>query len=227
LLLACTNLANLLLTRGLARQKELAVRAALGAGRHRLMRQLFTEYALLAVSGGIAGIGIAAAGIPTLVRLVPTTLPASEAPVIDGRLLATAMVTTFASAIGFGLIPALRMSRQSDAWALHDGARAGTSRRTARLRSILVVSQVSISVLLLVACGLLLRATLKVQSTDPGFRTDGVLTLRTTLPVKSYEGVSLRHRFFGRSSTGCTRFPASHPPHTVPDCRWWTAAESG
>jgi putative ABC transport system permease protein len=207
LLIACTNLANLLLTRGLARQKELAVRAALGAGCHRLVRQLFTENALLAVSGGVAGIGIAAAGIPTLVRLVPTTLPAAEAPAIDGRLLTTAMVTTFASAIGFGLIPALRISRQSDARALHDGARAGTGRRTARLRSTLVVSQVSISVLLLVACGLLLRATLKVQGTDPGFRTDGVLTLRTTLPVKSYESVSLRHRFFGRVLDGVHVLP--------------------
>jgi putative ABC transport system permease protein len=207
LLMACTNLANLLLTRGLARQRELAVRAALGAGRHRLVRQLFTENALLAVSGGVAGIGIAAAGIPTLVRLVPTTLPAAETPAIDVRLLATAVVTTFASAIAFGVLPALRTSRQSDARALHDGARAGTGRRTARLRSTLVVSQVSISVLLLVACGLLLRATLEVQRIDPGFRADSVHTLRTTLPVKKYESVSLRHQFFGRVLDGVQALP--------------------
>ena len=207
LLLACTNLANLLLTRGLARQKELAVRAALGAGHQRLVRQLFTENAVLAILGGVAGIGIAAAGIPTLVRLVPTTLPAAEAPSIDARLLATALMTTCVCAIGFGLIPAMRMSRQSDALVLRDGARAGTSRRTARLRSTLVVSQVSISVMLLVACGLLLRATLRVQGTDPGFRTDRVLTLRTTLPVKSYEAVSLRHQFFGRVLDGVQALP--------------------
>ena len=207
LLIACTNLANLLLTRGLARQKELAVRAALGAGRQRLVRQLFTENALLAVSAGVVGVGIAAAGIPMLVRLVPTTLPASEAPAVDLRVLVAAMAATFACAIGFGLIPAWRVSRQSDAGALHDGARTGTGRRTARLRSGLVVAQVSLSVLLVVASGLLIRAMLKVQSTDPGFRSEGVLTLRTTLPLKQYESVRLRHRFFRRVLDGVQALP--------------------
>jgi putative ABC transport system permease protein len=207
LLIACTNLANLLLTRGLARQKELAVRAALGAGRRRLLRQLFTENALLAACGGIAGIGIAMMGIPTLVRLVPTTLPAAEAPAIDVRLLTFAISTTIVSAIGFGVIPAWRISRQSDARALHDGTRAGTSRRTSLLRSGLVVAQVSMSVLLLVGCGLLLRAMLKVQSIDPGFRTDGVVSLRTTLPVKKYESVSVRHQFFDRVLDGVEALP--------------------
>lgn len=207
LLIACTNLANLMLTRGLARQKEFAVRAALGAGRHRLVRQLFTENALLAVCGGIAGAVIALAGIPTLVRLVPTTLPASELPAVDIRLLTFAMSTTIVSAIGFGVVPAWRISRQSDARALHDGARAGTARRTARLRSGLVVAQVSMSVLLLVGCGLLLKAMLKVQSIDPGFRADGVVTLRTTLPVKRYESVSVRHQFFTRVLDGVQALP--------------------
>ena len=207
LLIACTNLANLLLTRGLARQKEFAVRAALGAGRHRLVRQLFTEHALLAACGGVAGAGIALAGIPTLVRLVPTSLPAAEAPAVDVRLLAFAMAITILTAIAFGVVPAWRISRQSDARALHDGVRAGTGRRTARLRSSLVIAQVSLSVLLLVGCGLLLKAMLKVQSTDPGFRADSVLTLRTTLPVKKYESVSLRHQFFERVIDGVQALP--------------------
>src|SRR5262245_8412431 len=207
LLIACTNLANLLLSRGLGRQRELAVRTALGADRHRLVRQMFTENVLLAIAGGVAGMGLAATGIPTLVRLVPTTLPAAEAPAIDVRLLATALATTFASAIGFGLVPALRMSRPSDVWALHDGARTGTGRRTARLRATLVAAQVSASVLLLVASGLLIRATLKVQSIDPGFLTDSVITLRTTLPVKRYESVSVRHQFFNRVLDGVQALP--------------------
>jgi putative ABC transport system permease protein len=198
LLIACTNLANLLLTRGLARQKEFAIRVALGASRYRVMRQLFTENALLAISGGIAGIGIAAAGIPALVRLVPTSLPAAEAPAMDVRLLTAAVVSTLVSAIGFGLIPALRMSRQWDTSGLREGARAGTGRRTARVRSGLVVAQVSMSVLLLVTCGLLVKAMLKVQSTDPGFGTDRVLTLRTILPMSKYETVLQRHQFFSR-----------------------------
>jgi putative ABC transport system permease protein len=207
LLIACTNLANLLLTRGLARQKEMAVRAALGAGRQRLVRQLLTENVLLAVAAGAVGVWIAAAGIPVLVRLVPTTLPTSEAPAVDLRLLAAAMAATFVCAIGFGLIPALRISRQLDARALHEGERAGTGRRTARLRSGLVVTQVGLSVLLVVASGLLIRAMLKVQTTDPGFQSERVLTLRTTLPAKKYEGVSLRHRFFRRVLEGVQALP--------------------
>jgi len=207
LLIACTNLANLLLTRGLARQNELALRAALGAGRHRLVRQLFTEHALLAACGGVAGIGLAVAGIPTLVRLIPTTLPAAEVPPVDVRVLVAAGSATVVSAIGFGLIPAWRISRQSDTSALHHGARTGVGRRTARVRSALVVAQVSISVLLLVGCGLLLKAMLKVQRTDPGFRSEGVLTLRTTLPAKKYESVSLRHQFFSRVLDGVQALP--------------------
>jgi hypothetical protein len=196
--IACTNLASLLLTRGLVRQKELAVRAALGAATHRLIRQLFTENALLAVAGGVAGIGIAVAAIPTIVRLVPTMLPAAETSALDMRVLDAAIGATFISAIGFGLIPAVRISRQSDARALHDGTRVGAGRTSVRMRSALVVAQVSVSVLLLVASGLLLRAMINVQRTDPGFRSDGVLTLRTTLPVKRYESVTVRHRFFDK-----------------------------
>jgi putative ABC transport system permease protein len=208
LLIACTNLANLLLTRGLARQREFAVRAALGAGRRRLVRQLFTEHALLAVCGGGTGILIAVVGIPALVRLVPTSLPAAEAPAVDVRLLTFAIVITILTAIAFGVVPAWRISRQSDARALHDGVRTGTSRRTTRLRSSLVVAQVSLSVLLLIGCGLLLRAMLKVQSIDPGFRTDGIVTLRTTLPVKRYESVNLRHQFFQRVIDGVQALPS-------------------
>ncbi len=113
LLIACTNLANLLLTRGLARQKELAVRAALGAGRQRLVRQMFTEHLWLAAAGGVAGVAVALAALPTIARLVPTTLPIAEAPALDLRLLASALALTLACAVGFGLIPALRTARQA------------------------------------------------------------------------------------------------------------------
>jgi predicted permease len=198
LLIACTNLANLLLTRGLARQKELAVRAALGAGRHRLIRQMLTESVLLAGAGGMAGVAMAAAAMPTVAHLVPTGLPIAEVPTLDIRLLASATAATLASAIGFGVFPALRIARQADASALREGARATIGGKTERLRSALVVAQVAASVVLLVSCGLLLRAMLQVQRTDPGFRTDGVLTLRTALPLPKYESVARRHQFFGR-----------------------------
>jgi putative ABC transport system permease protein len=198
LLIACTNLANLLLTRGLARGKELAVRAALGAGRRRLLRQMVTESMLLAGAGGALGVIVAAAGMPMLARLVPTGLPIAEAPALDGRLLVTATMATLVSAIGVGLMPSLRTTRYADATALREGARAGTTRRTERLRSVLVVAQVSVSVLLLVTSGLLLRAMLQVQGINPGFSTDGVLTMRTALPLPRYEGVARRQQFIDR-----------------------------
>jgi predicted permease len=198
ILIACTNLANLLLTRGLARRKELAVRAALGAGRHRLMRQMLTESAILAVAGGAAGVAIAAGAIPSIARLVPSSLPIAEVPALDLRLLALAAVMTLGTAIGFGLLPALHTARQADAAALRTGARSGAGRGSERLRSVLVVAQVSVSVLLLVACGLLLRSVLNVEGTEIGFRSEGVLVARTTLPVPKYEVVAVRQRFFGQ-----------------------------
>jgi predicted permease len=198
LLIACTNLANLLLTRGLARQRELAVRAALGAGRQRLTRQMMTESVLLAVAGGIAGVIIAAGALPLLTRLVPTALPIAEVPTLDVRLLGSAMLATLLSAIAFGVIPARRIARQADAGALREGPRAGTSRRTERLRAMLVIAQVGASVVLLVGCGLLLRAMLQVASTDTGFSADGVLTLRTALPAPKYDTVARRHAFYSR-----------------------------
>ena len=196
LLIACTNVANLLLTRGLGRRKELAVRAALGAGRDRLLRQMVTESMLLVGAGGAIGVVVAAAGLPTLARLVPTGLPIGEAPTLDGRLLVVATIATLVSAIGVGVIPALRTTRDADASALREGARAGATRNTERLRSGLVVAQVSASIVLLVTSGLLLRAMLQVQGINPGFSTDRVLTLRTALPLPKYEGVARRQQFF-------------------------------
>ncbi|MCA1585652.1 MAG: ABC transporter permease [Acidobacteria bacterium] len=196
LLIACTNLANLLLTRALARQRELAVRAALGAGRHRLIRQMLTESILLAAVGGAAGIALAIAGVPFVARLVPTTLPIAEMPSPDVRMLASAAVATLVTAIGVGLIPALRSGRHPDASALREGARAGTGRRTERLRSALVVAEVTASVVLLVSVGLLVRAMWKVQDIDPGFTSRGVLTLRTALPLPKYNAVEVRQRFY-------------------------------
>lgn len=207
LLIACTNLANLLLTRGLARRKELAVRAALGAGRHRVVRQMATESMLLAGAGGVIGVSIATAGMPMLARLVPTGLPIAEAPTLDGRMLVAAAIVTLVSAVGVALMPALRMTRYADASALREGARTGTTRNTERLRSMLVVAQVSASVALLITSGLLLRAMLQVQDINPGFSTEGVLTLRTALPLPKYEAVAQRHLFFDRVLEGVRALP--------------------
>lgn len=184
LLIACTNLASLLLARSSARERELAVRLALGAGRERLLRQFLTESTMLAGVGGALGVLIAVNVTPLIVRLVPTQLPIAELPGFDARVLFVALMATLVTGVSFGIWPVLRNSR--DAGALRDGQRAGTSRHTARARAILVVVQVAASVVLLVGTGLFGRALLTVRSVDPGFKTDAVLTLRTTLPTSKY-----------------------------------------
>jgi putative ABC transport system permease protein len=194
LLIACTNLASLFLARALERRQELAVRTALGAGRERLMRQLLTESLLLATAGGALGVLLALAALPLVARLVPNALPIAETPPLDLRVLAFAALMTLVTAIGFGLGPALRSLGDRGAVSLREGARAGTSGRE-RLRSLLVVSQVTISVVLLISSGLLIRALLSVQSIDPGFQPAGVLTLRTTLPTPKYQPLAARNGF--------------------------------
>ena len=197
LLIACANLANLLLARTLARQKELALRTALGAGRERLVRQLLTESLVLSAFGGGLGILVAMAAVPMLARLVPDTLPIGQVPTLDLRVLLFAGLITGLTAMGFGVLPALRSARDTGLEGLRDGARSGGGRRQ-RLRSVLVVAEVMASVVLLVSSGLLLRALWRIQSVDPGFRSEGVLTLRTALPWPEYAVTGRRVEFYRR-----------------------------
>ena len=198
LLIACTNLANLLLARAVARRKELAVRTALGAGRERLLRQLLTESLLLASAGGVIGVLLAAAAVPLGTRLVPAALPVAGVPSLDLRVLAFAAFVTCATGVGFGLVPALKACSGADASGLREGSRAGVSRRAERLRSALVVAEVTASVVLLVGSGLLIRALWRLQRIDPGFRSEGVLTVRTALPMPRYEPTAPRIRLYDR-----------------------------
>ena len=195
LLIACSNLANLLLARALARQKELAVRTALGAGRERLIRQLVTESMVLALLGGLLGIALADIALPLLIKLVPS-LPLSGAPSIDLRVLGFAAILTLLTGVGFGTVPALRAGR-GDLSGLREGSRSGGARK-AGLRSALILAEVTLSVVLLISAGLLLRALLRVQSINPGFRSDGVLTLQTALPMPKYIAQAKRTAFYRR-----------------------------
>ena len=196
LLLTCANLANLLLARAAARDRELAVRAALGAGRERLVRQMLTESITLAVLGGLAGIGAAALAMPLLQMVVPQGLPLAGAPTLDGRVLALAGVFTALTGLGFGLIPALRAGGANGFLALRDGARSGTGRQ--RLRAMLVAVEVAVSVMLLISSGLFIRAIWRVQAVDPGFNPEGVVTMRTTLPMPEYAEPAPRAAFYDR-----------------------------
>jgi putative ABC transport system permease protein len=196
LLIACTNLAGLLIARGAFRRKELAVRTALGAGRERLVRQLLTESLILAACGGALGVMLATTAVPLVTRLVPNALPIAEAPPVDLRVLGFAALVTALTGIGFGVIPALRASRDTGATGLREGTRTGS--RSERLRSSLVVAEVTASVVLLVSAGLLIRALWRVQHVDPGFRAENVLTLRTALPQPKYKTVQARHDYYSR-----------------------------
>jgi putative ABC transport system permease protein len=207
LLIACTNLASLLLARALFRRRELAVRTALGAGRERLVRQLLTESLILAACGGALGVALAAAATPLVARLVPTALPIAETPAIDLRVLLFAAVTTCLTGIGFGVIPALRACGDPDASGLREGSRGGVGGRRERLRSALVVAEVTVSVVLLVSSGLLIRALWRLQGVDPGFRADGVLTLRTALPWPKYEKTQRRGQFYAQVLAGVRSLP--------------------
>jgi predicted permease len=197
LLIACANLANLLLTRALGRRRELAVRTALGAGRERLVRQMLTESLSISCLGGVLGIALAVAAVPMLAHLVPSGLPLAGAPAVDMRVLLVAAALTTMTGLAFGLAPVVHARRGRDMDGLREGQRSGGGPRE-RLRSALVVVEVTASVALLICAGLLIRALASVRSTDPGFRAEGVLTLRTELPMPKYRTVAARDEFYIR-----------------------------
>jgi predicted permease len=203
LLIVCTNLTNLLLARAVARRQEIAVRAAIGAGFGRLVKQMLTESALLAAVGGLLGSVIAIGTVPLVARIVPNVLPVSVAPAVDLRVLAFAVAITIVTCLAVGVVPALRSSRTADARALR--ARAGEP--VGRLRSALVLAEVAATVILLVGGGLLVKAMWRVQSVDLGFQAGGVLTLRTNLPFLKYSTYATRRGFYDRVLTGTRALP--------------------
>ena len=195
LFIACTNVASLLLARALTRRQEMAVRMAIGAGRGRLIRQLLTESVLLAVAGGGLGITLAAVVVPWLARFVPSDLPVHGSPGVDIRVWEFAVLLTGITCLLFGIGPALRSWRNADPQALH--ARAGGPARD-RLRGFLVLGEVTATVTLLVATGLLVKALWRVQAVDPGFHAEGVLTLQAPLPMPTYRDAARRRQFYTR-----------------------------
>lgn len=207
LLIACLNVAGLLLARAIDRRGEMALRAALGAPRRRLFRQVFFEGAVLAVGGSAAGLLLATWGIPLLLALGPPDLPGAAIVSVNGSVLAfSALVTLLALAV-FGTAPAWRLSSSDRAQALHAHGRAGRPRGTARARRVLVVSQVALASLLLVATGLLLRSFTRLQRVDPGFDAHGVATFRVTLPDGTIGGPRARAEFMARVADAVRALP--------------------
>ena len=195
LLIACANVANLLLARATARRKEIAIRLSLGAGRGRLMRQLLTESVLLSVLGGLAGLLLAAAGVNLLMAFKPPTpVPVEIDLSADWRVLAFTFGVSLLTGVLFGLAPAISASRPDLVSPLKDDSgAAGTGRGRSRLRGALVVVQVALSLLLLISSGLFLRSLQNASSIDPGFNADNLLVMSMDLQLQGYNEVSGRN----------------------------------
>jgi putative ABC transport system permease protein len=196
LLIATANIANLLLARATARRKEMAIRAALGATWARLARQVVTESLILAGAGGLFGILLALWGTELLVRLGPRNLPRLQEAGIDLRVLLYTAGMTILSGILFGLAPAARATLVGLAPALLAGARGTTDRAGRRLRSLLVVSEFALAVMLLCGAGLLIRSFVRLQDVSPGFDAGGILTASISLPEARYSDGPARSAFF-------------------------------
>ena len=188
LLIACANIANLLLVRAAARSKEISIRLALGAGRRRLMQQLLTESLLLALGGGGAGLLFAIWGTDVIVSILPITLPSFAAPQIDLRVLGFASLIAILTGLLMGLVPALQASQLNLNLWLKEGSKSSGDPRSHRTRSLLVAAEIALALMLMIGAGLMLKSFQRMQQVDPGFKADHLLTLRVDVPNQKYQG---------------------------------------
>ena len=187
LLIACANVANLLLARSAARQKEIAIRSAMGASRGRVLRQMLTESILLSAIGGIAGLLISIWLTDLLMSIIPEGAPRLDQVGIDYRVLSFALGVSALTGILFGLVPALQASKLDVTSALKEGGRGGEGHRRTSARSLLLISEVALSLMLLVGAGLLIKSFLRLQELQPGFNAHNVLIANVALPGAKYK----------------------------------------
>jgi len=198
LLIACANLASLLLARAVSRQREMAVRAALGAGRGRLVRQMITEGLLLSLTGGAIGLAFGRAGMTLLAKLAPLGFNAAGKPHLDGSLLAFTLAISLMTGVLFSIVPAIQSSRISLNDGLRQGGRGGIGGRRATTRDALVVVEVAAALVLLIGAGLMIKTLARLRAIEIGFRPDHLLTMGTILPRNKYQEPAQRVAFFDR-----------------------------
>ncbi len=196
LLIGCANVANLLLARSSARQKEISIRTALGASRLRLVRQLLTEGLALALLGTVAGIGLAQGAIRLIIAAAPSNVPRLNEARLDSTSLLFSLGIVFLTVIAFALAPALQISKIDTNDALKEGGRAGVADTRGRARGLLVISESALAVVLLIGAGLLLESFLRLQRVDVGFDPRNVLTMSISLPDVRYSAAKQRATFF-------------------------------
>jgi putative ABC transport system permease protein len=197
LLIACANVANLLLARSTARQKEIAVRAAMGADRWRLARQMITESTVLGLLSGLAAILLGGWGVELILSLAPADLPRMQEVQIDWRVFLFALALSLATAILIGITPAIEATRIDPLESLKEGGRGGgPSRGRRKLQSLLIVSQTALAVMLLIGAGLLTRSFTMLLKTDPGFRPQRVVTTTVALPLQAYSKAAAIRSFW-------------------------------
>ena len=208
LLIACANVANLLLARAAARQREVAVRAALGAGRGALVRQLLVESMLISLIGGAGALLLAWVGLRTLAALQPGSLPRMDEVSIDGTVLLFTLGVAMLTGVLFGLAPALRVSRADLQSTLRQGGRGASGDGGGQtVRRVLIVAEFALALMLLVGAGLLLRSFARLTEVDPGFRPGGVLTAQVFLPPAQYDSAAKRAAFFEQLEAALTAAP--------------------
>jgi putative ABC transport system permease protein len=214
LLIACTNVANLLLARAATREREVALRAALGAGRGRIVRQLLTESLLLALLGGAAGLALGWAGVNALIAAAPANLPRLTDITMDGRVLAFTTGIAILTGLLFGLVPAIQTARTDPVHTLKEGGR-GTTGLGRTLRRGLVVIEVALAVVLLVGAGLMIRSLVRMQRLDIGMRTDHVLSARVSLSGERYREEAASALFFSRLVERAAALPGVESAATI------------
>ncbi len=208
LLIACANVANLLLSRATSRHREIAIRAALGASRGRIVRQLLVESAMLSFAGGACGLAIAVWGSQMFTSLAGDRIPRLASATVDSRALAFAFVASIVTGIVFGIAPALQLSRLELTETLKESGRSGgQSSHQSRLRNLLVVSEMTLAVILLAGAGLLIKSLVRLENVHPGFNPRGVLTYVVDLPASRYPKNEQAETFFRELFDRVRRLP--------------------